>query len=158
MNGELRQQLLRALFYFKKALGAMSRPLPETGGDNAASVASAALSPAELAALSCIDRCGTANQTAHYAMHETLSVSKAAVSQMLGSLEKRGFIRRETDLENRRKIIVTVTKKGKSAVDTGQKRLDDLMSRIILQFGEKDVQEFVRLLEHFVKVVDEETK
>jgi DNA-binding MarR family transcriptional regulator len=155
MNGELRQQLLRALFYFKKAMGTMCRPLPETGGDNAAA---AALSAAELAALSCIDRCGRADQTAHHAMHETLSVSKAAVSQMLGSLEKRGFIRRETDLDNRRKIIVTVTKKGKSAVDTGQKRLDDLMSRIIIQLGEKDARQFVRLLERFTEVVDEETK
>ena len=155
MNDELTRDLLHALFCFKKASGAVSRSLADSGGS--------ALSAAELSALGCIDRrgaenCGAADQTTHHAMHETLSVSKAAVSQMLGSLEKRGFIRRETDRDNRRKIIITVTKKGKSAIDKGQKRMDDLMSRIIEQFGEKDARNFTRLLERFAEVVDEVVK
>jgi CRP-like cAMP-binding protein len=50
---------------------------------------------------------GNADQTTHHAMHEALAVSRAAVSQMLGSLEKRGYIRREIDRDNRRKIIIT---------------------------------------------------
>jgi DNA-binding MarR family transcriptional regulator len=105
MDDELKQDLLHALFCFKKS----GRGVPF---------------PAELSALGCIDRCGNEEQTAHHAMHETLSVSKAAVSQMLGSLEKRGFILRETDRDNRRRIIITVTKKGKSSINKGQKHLD----------------------------------
>ena len=155
MNDELTRDLLHALFCFKQAAGSVSRFLsdPDEGG----------LSVAELSALGCIDRCGAENcgvadQTTHHAMHETLAVSKAAVSQMLGSLEKRGFIRRDTDRDNRRKIIITVTKKGKSAIDKGQKRMDDLTSRIIEQFGEKDAQQFVRLLKRFAEAVEEEVK
>ena len=155
MNDELTRDLLHALFYFKKAAGALSRSLADSGGG--------ALSAAELSALGCIDHCGAENcgaaaQTTHHALHETLSVSKAAVSQMLSSLEKRGFIRRETDRDNRRKIIITVTKKGKSALDKGQKRMDDLMASIIEQFGKKDAQQFVRLLNRFAEAVYEAVK
>ena len=155
MNDELTRDLLHALFCFRQAAGLVSRSLSEAGGG--------APSAAELAALGCINRCNTtqcgeADQTAHQSMHETLSVSKAAVSQMLGSLEKRGCIRREIDPENRRKIIITITKKGKSAIDKGQKRMDELFSRIIEQFGEKDTRQFVRLLKRFAEVVDETVK
>jgi DNA-binding MarR family transcriptional regulator len=117
------------------------------------------LSVAELSALGCIGRCdeedGNADQTTHHAMHETLAVSKAAVSQMLGSLEKRGYIRREIDRDNRRKIIITLTEQGETAVDDAEKKMDALMSRIIMQFGEKDTRNFTRLLDRFSEVVDE---
>jgi DNA-binding MarR family transcriptional regulator len=88
-------------------------------------------------------------------MHETLCVSKAAVSQILGSLEKMDYIRRAIDRDNRRKIIITLTKKGKSAVDKGQRHMDDLMAHIIEGLGEEDVRDFVRLLDRFAEVVDE---
>jgi DNA-binding MarR family transcriptional regulator len=168
MNDDLKQVLLHSFFCFKKTGVSISRFLLNADG----------LSAAELTALNCIGRrdkkdCDTAEasrqteashpaetsrpagQTIHHAMHETLAVSKAAVSQMLGSLEKRGYVQRETDRDNRRKIIITVTKKGKAAVDKAEKNMDVLMSRIITRFGEKDTRNLVRLLDRFVEVVNE---
>jgi DNA-binding MarR family transcriptional regulator len=151
MNDEIKERLLHSLFFFKKASHSISRSLSNTGNDG--------LSAAELSALGCIGRCDakgcSADQTTHHAIHEALSVSKAAISQMLGNLENRGFIQRETDHDNRRKIIITLTKKGRDATDKGQKHLDDLMTRIVERFGEKDAQNFVRLLDRFAEVVDE---
>jgi DNA-binding MarR family transcriptional regulator len=152
MNDELKERFLHSLFLFKKASYSISRSLSNNGNDG--------LSAAELSALGCIncrgsEDCGPAEQTTHHAMHETLSVSKAAVSQMLGSLEKRGYIRREIDRDNRRKIIITLTKKGNSAIDKGQKHMDGLMASIIERFGEEDIRDFVRLLDRFAEVVDE---
>jgi DNA-binding MarR family transcriptional regulator len=154
MNDELKQNLLHALYCFKRTNFTMYRPLlnDDDGG----------LSVAELSALGCIRRCDeedcTADQTTHHAMHEALSVSKAAVSQMLGSLEKRGYIRREIDRDNRRRIIITLTEQGETAVNEAEKKMDVLMSRIITRFGEKDTRNFTRLLERFVEVVDESVK
>jgi DNA-binding MarR family transcriptional regulator len=151
MNDDLKQNLLHALYYFKRTNHTLCRPLVnnEDGG----------LSVTELSALGCIGRCdeedGNADQTTHHAMHETLAVSRAAVSQMLGSLEKRGYIRREIDLDNRRKIIITLTEQGETAVDEAKKKWDVLMSRIITRFGEKDTRNFTRLLDRFTEVVDE---
>jgi DNA-binding MarR family transcriptional regulator len=150
MNNELKEHLLHSLFLFKKANYSISRFMSNTdqGG----------LSITELSAMYCIDQIDQddgAGQTTHHAMHETLCVSKAAVSQILGSLEKRGYIRRSIDCDNRRKIIITLTKKGKSAVDKGQRHMDDLMAHIIERLGEEDVRNFVRLLDRFAEVVDE---
>jgi DNA-binding MarR family transcriptional regulator len=154
MNDELKQNLLHALYCFKRTNLTMYRPLlnNDDGG----------LSVTEIFALGCIRRCGeedcNADQTTHHAMHETLSVSKAAVSQMLGSLEKRGYIRREIDHDNRRRIIITLTEQGETTVNEAEKKMDVLMSRIITRFGEKDTRNFTRLLERFVEVVDESVK
>jgi DNA-binding MarR family transcriptional regulator len=151
MNDDLKQNLLHALFFFKRTNNVILRSLlnDDDGG----------LSVAELSALGCIGHCdeedGNADKTTHHAMHETLAVSKAAVSQMLGSLEKRGYIRREIDRDNRRKIIITLTEQGETAVDDAEKKMDILMSRIITQFGEKDTRNFTRLLDRFAEVVDE---
>ncbi|MDR2071493.1 MAG: MarR family winged helix-turn-helix transcriptional regulator [Treponema sp.] len=170
MKDELKQDLLHSLFCFKKAVLSISRFLLKAEGSG--------LSAAELSALNCIglwdekgcdaadvshpadapsaDASHPADQTTHHAMHETLGVSKAAISQMLGSIGKRGYIQREIDRDNRRKIIITVTKKGKAAVEKGGQHMDLLMSRIITGFGEKDARNFVQLLDRFVEVVDEE--
>jgi DNA-binding MarR family transcriptional regulator len=151
MNGKIKQDVLHSLFCFKKASHTIFRSLlnDEDGG----------LSVTELSALGCIGRCDekdcNADQTTHHAMHEALAVSKAAVSQMLGGLEKRGYIRREIDRDNRRKIIITLTEKGETAVDKAEKNMDLLMSRIIKQFGEKNSRDFVRLLNRFAEIVDE---
>jgi DNA-binding MarR family transcriptional regulator len=152
MKDELTQDLIHALFCFKRVSTAISRTLLKDNGDR--------LTIAELSALGCIGvctehDCDAAKQTTHHAMHETLAVSKAAVSQMLGSLEKRGYIQRETDKDNRRKIVITLTQKGKVAVDTAGKNMDALMSLIITRFGEHDSRTFVDLLDRFAVIVDE---
>jgi DNA-binding MarR family transcriptional regulator len=151
MNDELKQELLHSLFCFKRAAVTISRSL-NSGGEG--------LSAAELSALGCIEQgggkdCGAGDHTAHHAMHQTLAVSKAAISQMLGSLEKRGYILREIDRDNRRKIIITLTQKGKAAVDESEKALDVLMTHIITRFGEADTRHFIDLLRRFAELADE---
>lgn len=148
----LQRNLLQALFCFKKANAMLFRSVLDTDGGG--------LSAPELSALACInydEKDCKADHTTHHAMHETLAVSKAAVSQMLGSLEKRGYIQRKIDRENRRKIIITLTEKGKSAVDEGQTRMDAVMARIIKQLGAVEAQQFERSLTRFARVVEEES-
>jgi DNA-binding MarR family transcriptional regulator len=150
MNGKLKQDLLHALFCFKRTSHAIFRSLLNDDGDG--------LSVTELSALGCIGRCDekgcATDQTTHHAMHETLAVSKAAVSQMLGGLEKRGYIQREIDRGNRRRIIIALTEKGETAVGKAEKNMDVLISRIIKGFGEKNSQDFVRLLGRFAEIAD----
>ncbi|MDR3167673.1 MAG: transcriptional regulator [Treponema sp.] len=152
MKGELQEDLLHALFCLKKANISIFRSLLNAEGGG--------LSITELSALNCIGGCKKkdndgADQTTHKAMHKALAVSKAAVSQILGSLEKRGYIQRETDRDNRRKIIITLTQKGKTAVDKAGKKMDALMSQILNDFGEKETRNFVLLVNRFSEIVKE---
>jgi DNA-binding MarR family transcriptional regulator len=148
---ETKRDLLHSLFRIKKVTNSIFRYVLNVEEDG--------LSIAELSALGCIgsrceNGCDAADQTTHNAMHETLAVSKAAVSQMLGSLEKRDYIRRETDRDNRRKIIITLTKKGKSAVDAAKKNMDALLLCIVERFGVENSRNLVRLLDRFAETAD----
>lgn len=50
-------------------------------------------------------------------------MSKPAVSQLLGSLERKGYIERNVDREDRRKVTVALTEKGKTFLLRQKKEL-----------------------------------
>ena len=87
-------------------------------------------------------------------MREYLRVSKAAVSQMLGGLERRGFITREIDPENRRTIIVRLTGTGRDMLELYERRFDDQIGTLIDRFGEKDTREIIRLIYRFADIIE----
>ena len=88
-------------------------------------------------------------------MREYLQVSKAAVSQMLGSLEKRRLITREPDPENRRTIIVKLTKEGYETIERFEAGFDRHIGMIVERFGETDTREIIRLIYKFADIVKE---
>jgi DNA-binding MarR family transcriptional regulator len=155
-HAELTEELIHALIRFKKVNAVLSHTVTAADGGS--------LSFSELRALGCLDSraekdcpikekdCSATERTTHHAMHETLAVSKPAISQMLASLEKRGYIRRETDTGNRRKIIITLTPKGRETVDKVKQNMDSLMSRVVTQFGEEDTRHLIRLLTRFQSI------
>ena len=88
-------------------------------------------------------------------MREFLCVSKAAVSQMLGTLEKRGLVTREPDPDNRRTIIVKLTEKGNETIDEYERSFDALIGILIESFGEKDTRETIRLIKKYADIMGE---
>ena len=84
-----------------------------------------------------------------------LRVSGPAISQALGSLERRGLIRREIDGGDRRKIAVTLTRAGEAACESAARRHDAVLSALIERFGEEDTRAFGALLERFMDVLEE---
>ena len=88
-------------------------------------------------------------------MREYLQVSKAAVSQMLGTLERRGLITRETDPENRRKIIVKLTKEGYETIKRFETSFDSHIGMMVERFGEKDTREIIRIIYKFADIIED---
>jgi DNA-binding MarR family transcriptional regulator len=88
-------------------------------------------------------------------IQEALCINKAAVSQMLGVLERKGYISRETNRDNRRKIILTLTAKGHKAVQDTGRTVDALLSEIINRFGKNDTEQFIRQFNRFADIVAE---
>jgi DNA-binding MarR family transcriptional regulator len=91
-------------------------------------------------------------------IQEALCINKAAVSQMLGVLERKGYINRETNKDNRRKIILTLTPKGQRAVKNTERTIDTLLSEIIKRFGENDMELFVPQFNRFADIIAELVK
>jgi DNA-binding MarR family transcriptional regulator len=77
-------------------------------------------------------------------IQKALYIKKAAVSHMLGVLEQKKYIVREINPENRRKLVLTLTKKGEKTVADTEKAVDAFVSKIIARFGEKETEDFVR--------------
>jgi DNA-binding MarR family transcriptional regulator len=83
-----------------------------------------------------------------------LSISKSAVSQALGVLEKKGLINREMDKDDRRKILVTLTGQGKTVLRQAEKQTRQMFESIVSHVGEKKVRELIDLFTIFTDAVE----
>jgi DNA-binding MarR family transcriptional regulator len=81
-------------------------------------------------------------------------VTKAAISQMFTSLAKKGYIIRETDKSNRRRITVTLTQQGKEILALSQQAADKMLEKILLRLGEEKALQLVSLLNELSDISD----
>lgn len=76
----------------------------------------------------------------------TLYVSKAAVSQMLKSLEKKGLVTRDIPENDRRTVIVRVTEAGKKILERKKRLFEEFFDKIFDTLGSEKVAELTGLL------------
>ena len=85
-------------------------------------------------------------------LQKKLFISKPAVSQMYKSLEKKGYIYRETDKNDRRKVVVTLTPKGHEILQQVKEYFDDRLAEIITEFGEENTIQLIELFNRFADI------
>ncbi|MFP3043233.1 MarR family transcriptional regulator [Treponema primitia] len=144
MKNELHNELLRSLFMLKKFTNTF-RPavLPKEDEMNLASFTLLYYIKEHNGDLSCEK------------IRNELSVTKPAVSQMLASLEKRGFLTRETNKENRRCIVLSLTEKGTQFIEKTQRKTEKRLTEIIKRFGEDETHSLITLVNRFVSIMEE---
>lgn len=89
-------------------------------------------------------------------------IHKSNVARQLGSLEEKGFIRRETDPSDKRNMLVYPTEKAYAVLDE-IKRVNAEWDRIMLEgFSEEEREEVEKLsallAERAKKIIDKEEK
>jgi len=84
-----------------------------------------------------------------------IGVSSARVATALNSLEDKGLITRRIDSEDRRKIIVELTPKGRERIQEQKKELIAKQKSVLMQLGEEDSKELVRIIGRLVDVLSE---
>jgi DNA-binding MarR family transcriptional regulator len=82
-------------------------------------------------------------------------ITKGAISSMFTSLEKRGYVIRETDKTNRRKITVELTPEGERVIAEAQKQVDAMLEAILSRFGKEKSRQLVLLLNELSDITDE---
>jgi DNA-binding MarR family transcriptional regulator len=85
-------------------------------------------------------------------LSHALHSSTARISAVLGSLEKKGQIRREIDTSNRRNILVTITDRGRERIGASVRHMRAVMTKILAEMGAADAMEFVRLHRRFLEI------
>lgn len=79
-----------------------------------------------------------------------LDMTGGRVAGILRSLEKKGFISRRTDENDRRRIMVSPTPAGSDYVENGRELLRSRLSAIINAMGSESAENFIRSMEEFV--------
>ena len=79
-----------------------------------------------------------------------LDLTGGRVAGILRSLEKKGFISRRTDENDRRRIMVSPTPAGSDYVENGRELLRSRLSAIINAMGSESADNFIRSMEEFV--------
>ncbi|MDR1363964.1 MAG: MarR family transcriptional regulator, partial [Spirochaetaceae bacterium] len=88
-------------------------------------------------------------------LRNELSVTKPAVSQMLSCLEKKGFLTREINKENRRRIVLSLTEKGTEFIEKTQRETEERLEGIIKRFGENETHSLIELINRFLSIMEE---
>lgn len=84
-----------------------------------------------------------------------LHISKPAVTYILNSLEKRGFITREIDPKDRRKISISATPAGELAAAQSIEKYNELWGALITRFGQGNMQQLLALLSQLMDVCEQ---
>jgi DNA-binding MarR family transcriptional regulator len=84
---------------------------------------------------------------------EVMGVSSARIATALNSLEEKGFITREIDIEDRRKIIVRLTQKGTDHVEEWERKFIEDLKDTLIALGEEDAKELVRITGRLAEVL-----
>ena len=86
---------------------------------------------------------------------EAMKSTKGRISAILNSLEKKGFIGREIDKDNRRNIIVTLSDSGRDYVVKELRECYRIVAHIFEELGEEDSNKFVELIERMFHLMNE---
>lgn len=80
-------------------------------------------------------------------IEEKLKISKAAVSDVLNSMEVRGIITKEADVCDARRKRIIISKKAIETHDVMMKRLDSLNDSILDGISEDELNIFYKVIE-----------
>ena len=149
MEQNLEVQLVQSIFQFKRLINS---GLGMDATDNKNS-----LNMAELILMSGVAN-NTANSEGNVGMSDIrsyLQVTKGAVSQMLSSLEKKGFINRDINKSNRRNLIVTLTAEGRQILERQYGEFTDRLEKIISRLGEDDVRQMITIVNRMIEITND---
>ena len=85
-----------------------------------------------------------------------MNISSARIAATLKSLENKGLIIRRIDVEDRRRILIDLTEKGKIQVEQHNEMIMNTITNMLKFLGEEDAKEFLRILKKLSTKVPED--
>jgi DNA-binding MarR family transcriptional regulator len=85
-----------------------------------------------------------------------LGVSKQAASQLIDTLELRGYVKRVPDPSDRRRVSVELTSRGVEAAEVSRKAVDEIDRALRDAVGEKSIVAMRKVLAAIVMMRDDE--
>ena len=82
-----------------------------------------------------------------------LEVSKPAVSQMINTLEEKGFVERHTTKNDRRNVYVRLTAAGEESLDKALKEYLKSLHQAFEKMGKEDTETLLHLMEKLYNIM-----
>ena len=87
-------------------------------------------------------------------LHELLGIEKGSVTSVVDTLIDKGFVKRASDAEDRRKVLVSVTPKGKALADNLRHSLSLYIEEKISRLSHKDLLEMMTASKNLKVLLD----
>lgn len=84
-----------------------------------------------------------------------MKISSARVATILNNLENKDFILRQIDETDRRRILVSLTKKGKEQAQKHKEKVINDIAKMLKLLGEEDAKELIRITSKIVDLFSE---
>lgn len=86
-----------------------------------------------------------------------LNMTTSRIAAVLASLEKKEFITRRSDDEDKRRVLVALTDKGRDFHAAKKAEAHMHMQQLLMRLGEDDAREYVRLMKRVAQILPEIT-
>ena len=83
---------------------------------------------------------------------EIMQISSARVASILNNLENKGFIERQIDKADRRRILVSLTSLGEESANAHYQEVINQICKMFEILGEKDAKEFIRIMNRILDI------
>ena len=84
---------------------------------------------------------------------ELSGLSKGRVSNIVSSLESKGYVQKQPSPEDARSVTVTLTPKGRAFTDAHERAMRNHVAAILEKLGPQDAQDAVRILKHLAAIM-----
>lgn len=84
-----------------------------------------------------------------------LNMTTSRIAAVLGTLEKKGYITRQTDKEDKRRVLAGLTEKGFRFHEQKKEEAYQHMQQLLSRLGEDDAREYVRLVKRIFEILPE---
>ena len=83
-----------------------------------------------------------------------VGISSARIAATLNSMESKGYITRQIDPSDRRRILVTLTDKGREQEAEYRSKLAETIERMLKLLGEHDANEYIRIMRKMAELAE----
>lgn len=87
-------------------------------------------------------------------LQRILHISKPAVSQIISSLERKGYVVRGIDSQDKRKKTVTVTPSGERILASSLRLYETMFTELFLRFGEEELDTLIASMNKMVDIYE----
>jgi DNA-binding MarR family transcriptional regulator len=82
-----------------------------------------------------------------------MGISSARMATALNSMERKGLVLRKADPNDRRRILVCLTDKGKALAEERYQEVLQVTAGMLSLLGKEDAEELVRIMGRMVKIL-----